>query len=127
MSDLKHPRGLTDRLLTSDLLQAFGLDALLLVAVVLLGVSVYRFSPDLVWGYAGALLIVTWVAIGRSQRGGRGGREGAEDLMFSERLFERRGEEIANTGGFSSPSVSLLSALGGGPTTSGVRINETTA
>lgn len=63
----KHPRGLTDRLLTSDLLQAFGLDVLLLVAVVLLGVSVYRFSPDLVWGYAGALLLIAWVAIGRSR------------------------------------------------------------
>lgn len=47
--------------------------------------------------------------------------------MFSERLFERRGEEVANTGTFSSPSVSLLSALGGGQTTSGVRINESTA
>lgn len=47
--------------------------------------------------------------------------------MFSERLFERRGEELANTGTFTSPSVSLLSALGGGPTTSGVRISETTA
>jgi HK97 family phage portal protein len=47
--------------------------------------------------------------------------------MFSERLLERRGEEVPNTGTFLSPSVSLLSALNGGQTTAGVRINEYTA
>lgn len=47
--------------------------------------------------------------------------------MISERLLERRGEEIADTGTLTSPSVSLISALGGGPTTSGVRISEGTA
>jgi HK97 family phage portal protein len=44
--------------------------------------------------------------------------------MLVERLFERRGEEIAHTGTFTSPSVSLIEALGGGPTASGVRVNE---
>lgn len=62
----KHPRGLTDRLLTSGLLQVFGLDALLVVAVAAIGVSVYRLSPDLVYGYAGVLLLVAWWAIGKS-------------------------------------------------------------
>jgi len=47
--------------------------------------------------------------------------------MFAERLFERRGEELANTGTFSSPSVSLLSALGAGATTSGVKVSEASA
>jgi HK97 family phage portal protein len=47
--------------------------------------------------------------------------------MLSERLFERRGEEIPNTGTFTSPSVSLLNSVGGGPTASGVRMNPFTA
>lgn len=67
MSDPKHPRGLSDRVLSAGLLQVLGLDALLLVAVGLLGVSVYRFSPDLIWGYVGALLFVVWFAIGRAR------------------------------------------------------------
>jgi HK97 family phage portal protein len=49
------------------------------------------------------------------------------ELMLSERLFERRGEEIANTGSFLSPSVSLIEALGGGQTTSGTRVSPATA
>lgn len=75
MKNPKRPRGLTDRLLTSGLLQAFGLDALLFVAVALVGVSIYRLSPDLVWGYAGALLLVAWVAIGRSHAAAAAGKE----------------------------------------------------
>ena len=63
----KHPRGLTDRLLTSGLIQVFGLDALLAVAVAAIGASVYRLSPDLVWGYAGVLLLVAWWSIGRDR------------------------------------------------------------
>lgn len=47
--------------------------------------------------------------------------------MFSERFFDRRAEEVAHTGSFSSPSVSLISSLGGGPTASGVRVSESTA
>ncbi len=59
------PRGLSDRLLTSGLMQAFGLDALLILAVVLIGVSVRRLAPDLIWGYAGALVLLGWWAIGK--------------------------------------------------------------
>ncbi len=47
--------------------------------------------------------------------------------MISQRLLERRGEEFENTGTFTSPSVSLISSLLGGPTTSGSRVNEWTA
>ncbi len=47
--------------------------------------------------------------------------------MLSERFFERRGEEIPNTGTFSSPSVSLINAFGGGPTPSGIRVTPSTA
>lgn len=47
--------------------------------------------------------------------------------MLSERLFERRGEEIANTGTFTSPSVSLISSLGGGPTATGIRVSPAVA
>lgn len=47
--------------------------------------------------------------------------------MLVERMFERRAEEIANTGTLTSPSVSLISSLGGGPTASGIRVNESTA
>jgi hypothetical protein len=62
----KRPRGLSDRLLKSGLVQVFGLDALLVAAVAAIGVSVYRFSADLVWGYAGLLMLVSWWAIGKS-------------------------------------------------------------
>lgn len=66
MSDIqKRPRGLSDRLLTSGLLQVFGLDLLLLVAVAAIGVTVFRLLPDLVWGYAGVLLLAAWWALGR--------------------------------------------------------------
>jgi hypothetical protein len=63
----KHPRGLTDRLVTSGLLQVFGLDVLLVVAVAAIGASVYRLSPDLVWGYAGVILLVIWWSIGEAR------------------------------------------------------------
>jgi HK97 family phage portal protein len=43
--------------------------------------------------------------------------------MLSERLFERRGEEIPNTGTLTSPSVSLINSIGGWLTSSGVRVN----
>ena len=67
MSEQKHPRGLTDRLVTSGLLQVFGLDLLLFVAVAAIGASVYRLSPDLVWGYAGVVLLALWWSIGHDQ------------------------------------------------------------
>lgn len=77
MSDeQKRPRGLSDRLLTSGLLQVVGLDLLLLVAVASIGVSVYRLAPAMVWGYAGVVLLAVWFAIARPmdrprQRGGQ--------------------------------------------------------
>lgn len=47
--------------------------------------------------------------------------------MFIESMFERRAEEVAHTGSLSSPSVSLIQSLGGGPTTSGVRMSPAIA
>lgn len=67
MTKRRHPRGLTDRLVTSGLIQVVGLDVLLVVAVAAIGASVYRLSPDLVWGYAGVLLLMAWWAIGKSR------------------------------------------------------------
>lgn len=60
-------RGLTDRLVASGLLQVFGLDALLVVALGAIGTSVYRLSPDLVWGYAGGLVLIAWWSIGNDR------------------------------------------------------------
>jgi hypothetical protein len=62
-------RGVTDRLLASGLVQTFGLDALLVVALTLVGASVYRLQPELVWGYAGLVVLAAWWAIGRSGPG----------------------------------------------------------
>jgi hypothetical protein len=121
MTNKKRPRGLSDRLLTSGLLQVFGLDLLLLVAVACdrrVGLPALA-GPGL--GLRGCLILLAWWSIGRGAPGPKG------ELMFSERLLERRGEEVPNTGTFLSPSVSLLSALGGGRRPSGVRINEYTA
>jgi HK97 family phage portal protein len=54
--------------------------------------------------------------------------EGFENgVMFSEALLGQRAEETTHAGTLTSPSVSLISALGGGPTTSGVRMSESTA
>jgi hypothetical protein len=63
----RRARGLTGRLVDSGALQAFGLDALLLTAAVLVGVGVYRTLPALVWIYAGLLVLVTWWSIGKTQ------------------------------------------------------------
>jgi hypothetical protein len=63
----RRARGLSGRLVASGALQAFGLDALLLTAAVLIGVGVYRTLPALVWIYAGLLVLVTWWAIGKTQ------------------------------------------------------------
>lgn len=67
MTRRSRPRGLSGRLLTNGLWQAFGLDLLLIVAVALIGVSVYRLSPDLAWGYAGVLVLVAWWSIGHAK------------------------------------------------------------
>lgn len=63
----KRRRGLTHRLLASGLVQAFGLDALLVTALFGIGASVYRLAPDLVFAYAGALLLVAWWSIGEAR------------------------------------------------------------
>lgn len=67
MTDQKHPRSLSESILTSDLLKVFGLDFLLLAAVALIGVSVFRLSPALLPGYAGVILLVIWWAIGSAR------------------------------------------------------------
>jgi hypothetical protein len=67
MTDQKHPRGLSDRLLASGLLPELGLDVLLIVAVSCIGVTVYRLSPALVPGYAGVLLLLGWGALMRTK------------------------------------------------------------
>ena len=63
----KHPRGLTDRFLASALLKVIGLDLLLGAAVAAIGITVYRLSPDLVYGYAGVLILAAWWVIGESR------------------------------------------------------------
>ncbi len=63
----RRARGLSGRLVDSGALPAFGLDALLLIAAVLIGVGVYRTLPALVWVYAGLLVLVVWWSIGKTQ------------------------------------------------------------
>jgi len=63
----RRKRGVTDRLLASGLLQTFGLDALLAVALVAIGVSVYRLSADVLGIYIGLLLLVAWWSIGKER------------------------------------------------------------
>jgi hypothetical protein len=70
-NEQKHPRGLSDRLLTSGVLPELGLDLLLLAALASIGVSVYRFAPTLVPGYAGVVLLVAWWTIGKTKKGPR--------------------------------------------------------
>lgn len=63
----RRARGLTGRLVDSGALQAFGLDALLLTAAILIGVGIHRTLPALVWVYAGLLVLVAWWSIGKTQ------------------------------------------------------------
>lgn len=67
MTAPKHPRGLATRILTSGLLSEFGLDALLVAAFLLIGVTVHRLSPALVPGYAGVLLLLLCWALHRTR------------------------------------------------------------
>ncbi len=55
-------------------MQTFGLDSLLILAVILIGVSVHRLAPDLIWGYAGALVLLGWWALGKPAPPKRGGQ-----------------------------------------------------
>lgn len=59
-------RSLTDRILASGVVPALSLDALLVAALGAIGVSVHRLSPDLIWGYAGVLLLVAWWSVGKA-------------------------------------------------------------
>jgi hypothetical protein len=70
-SPKRRTRGLTEQLLASGLVQTFGLDAVLVVAVVAIGVTVYRLSPDAVWGYAGVLLLLAWWSVGKTRAGAK--------------------------------------------------------
>lgn len=63
-------RNLTDRILASGVVPALSLDAVLVAALSAIGVSIHRLSPDLVWGYAGALLLVAWWSIGKAKAKG---------------------------------------------------------
>lgn len=60
-------RGITERLLTSGALQTFGLDALLVVALGAIGVSVYRLSPDLMGAFIGLILLIVWWSEGKAR------------------------------------------------------------
>lgn len=60
-------RGLSDALLANGLLQTFGLDAVLALGVVLIGVGLYRLQPDAVWIYAGLLAFILWWSIGQAR------------------------------------------------------------
>lgn len=60
-------RGVTDSIISSGFVRAFGLDAVGALAVALIGVSVYRLSPNLVWAYAGVLLLIAWWSVGQAR------------------------------------------------------------
>lgn len=60
-------RGLSSRILASGVLPELALDALLLVGVATIGVSVYRLRPDLVWGYSGVLLLIAWWSLAKAR------------------------------------------------------------
>lgn len=61
----KRRRSLTARVIASGVLQALAPDVATTVGLALIGVSVYRLSPDLVWGYAGLIVLVPVVAMSR--------------------------------------------------------------
>jgi hypothetical protein len=58
-------RGMVRQLLQSGLVEAYRLDAAAVLAFALIGVSVYRLAPDLLWGYAGAVLLLIVFALGK--------------------------------------------------------------
>lgn len=58
-------QSVTERIVRSGLVRAIGLDLVGLAALVAIGVSVYRLAPDLVWAYAGVLLIGIWWSVGQ--------------------------------------------------------------
>lgn len=59
-------RGAVRRVLQSGLIDAYALDVAALVALTLIGVSVYRVAPDWLYAYAGfILLLIVWM-LGRT-------------------------------------------------------------
>jgi len=55
------------RIIASGLLEAYRLDAATLVAFILIGVSVYRKAPDLLWAYFGVVMLLAVWAVGKVQ------------------------------------------------------------
>lgn len=55
------------QIVQSGLLEAYRLDAAAALAFVLIGMSVYRTVPELIWGYAGVVLLGTVVMLGKVQ------------------------------------------------------------
>lgn len=74
MSESPRPVGPSLKLLRSGLPQGAGLDALLLAALVCIGVSVHRVAPDLLYGYVGVVLLGLWWLIGRATAAKKGGQ-----------------------------------------------------
>lgn len=59
-------RGVVRQLISSGLLEAYRLDAAAVVAFTLIGVSVYKLSPNLLWAYAGVVLLLAVIALGKA-------------------------------------------------------------
>jgi len=54
----RRSRGVITRVVESGVLAELSLDGVIAIALVLIGVSVYRLSPSLVWGYAGLVVLI---------------------------------------------------------------------
>lgn len=63
----RRQRGAITRLTESGLAEQFGLDALGLVGLVLIGVGLRQLHPTLLWMYAGVLCLVFSIAIARTR------------------------------------------------------------
>jgi hypothetical protein len=60
-------RGVLQQIIDGRVLEAHRLDVVLFVGLSMIGISVRRMAPDLVWAYAGALLLLVAFAIGKAQ------------------------------------------------------------
>lgn len=68
MNETQTPvRSVTERIVSSGLVRAISLDLIGVVALVLIGVSVHCFAPQLVYGYAGVLLLAIWWSVGQTR------------------------------------------------------------
>lgn len=68
MSERTRPRGLVTRFVESGWLEQLGLDAVILVGLVLIGIGLYRLQPEAVWIYAGVVCIAASVLIARTRQ-----------------------------------------------------------